>query len=145
MLPTRHRSASYFLSLIFGLCLMRWRQYSCRVDAASLFSCAGQFSVTPEYNLKNATIFSSAPNVHLASEKKWRKKRHLASSDQHSSRAQSPGEKIQYCCGRSSHLSQNGRLYLNPCCEPPRRKERKKARGFGRNETPSAAHSSKKH
>lgn len=113
MLPIRHLSTSYFLSLIFALCLIRWKQYRCRVDAASLFSCAGQLSVTPEHNLKNATIFSNAPYVHLESEGEGvKKKRHLASSDQHSSRAQSPGEKIQYCCGRSSHSSLNGRLYL---------------------------------
>lgn len=73
MLPIRHLSTSYFLSLIFGPCLIRWKQYRCRVDAASLFSCAGQLSVTPEYNLKNATIFSNAPYVHLESEGEGKK------------------------------------------------------------------------
>lgn len=100
------------------------KQYRCRVDAASLFSCAGQLSVTPEYNLKNATIFSNAPYVHLESEGEGKKAFGFIRSA-FLSGPESGRENTILLWKKLAFISERASV-PNPLCEPPRRKGRKK-------------------
>lgn len=85
-----------------------------------MFSRAGQASVTPEYDLKNATIFSNAPYVHLLGGKKafgFIRSAFLSGPESGRENTISFWKTLAFISEQAS--------LPNPHCEPPHRKERK--------------------
>ena len=72
----------------------------CRTGVVSLFSHPGQVSVIAEYELKNETVFSNAPNMHWGREGEKKAFGFIGS-------AFFSGEKIQYRFERRRHSSLN--------------------------------------